>query len=141
MGIDLRLLPCEHWREPSEPGQKLWGFSHSILDLGRVCQEAHDAFDKMVKPHLVELPGDHDISSYTGALVAEGYHKDETIYGTLRPKDAYGAPWTFVTAQRLLPWLEEHFRYDGDRGGPYQTAIVAYVRALPPDTKIVLDWH
>jgi len=139
MGIDLRLLPCEHWRE--ENG-KLWGYSHTILDLGGICEEAWDAFQELVKPHLAEMPADHDVSSFIGALVPDGYHKGERTYGTIRCKDAYGSPYEVVAAEHLLPWLAEHFRYDGHRGhGPYQAAIVAYVRALPPATKIVLDWH
>jgi hypothetical protein len=139
MGLDLSLLPCEHWRE--ENG-RLWGYSHTILDLGRVCQDAYLSFEKMVKPHLAQMPAGHDVSSFVGALVPEGnYYAGERIYGTIRDKDAYGTPYVVVTAQHLLPWLEEHFCYDGNRGGPYQTSIVAYVRALPPDTKIVLDWH
>jgi hypothetical protein len=139
MGIDLRLLPCEALHE--ENG-RLWGFSHTILELGRVCHEAHDAFVASVKPHLVKLPAGHDVSSHVGTRVSEGYYKGEPTYGTLRDKDSYGSPYEFVAAKHLLPWLAEHFQYDGDRGhGPYQASIVAYVRVLPPDTKIVLDWH
>jgi len=137
MGIDLRLLPCECWRE--EDG-KVWGFSHTILELGRVGGDAFDDYEELVKPHLVELPDGHDVSSYVGERVTEGYYKGEPTYGTLG-KDAYGTPCATVTAKQLLPWLEEHFCHDDRRGGPYRTSIVAFVRALPPDTKIVLDWH
>ena len=142
MGIDLRLLPCEHWRYENGESGKLWGYSHTILDLGSIWEEAWDAFQTMVKPHLTELPADHDVSSHVGAIVPEGnYYAGEHIYGTIRDKDAYGEPYYAVDAQHLLPWLAEHFQYDGGLGrGPYQTAIVSYVRALPPDTKIVLDW-
>lgn len=140
MGIDLRLLPCEHWRE-HEDGS-LWGFSHTILDLGRVGVVSHDSFEERVRPHVVRMPAGHHVSSYVGAVVPEGYYKGERIYGTIRANDAYGSPYEFVAAEHLLPWLAEHFQYDGNRGhGPYQASIVAYVRALPPDTKIVLDWH
>jgi hypothetical protein len=138
MGIDLRLLPCEHW---SEENGRVWGFSHTILDLGRVSYEAHDAFQVVVKPHLVKLPEGHDVSSYLGDIIPDGYAEGERYYGTIRDKDAYGEPYAFVAARHLLPRLSEHFHY-GHRGhGPYQASIVAYVRALPPDTKIVLDWH
>lgn len=140
MGIDLRLLPCESW-DDRNPNARLWGFSHSILELGGVCKEAWDAFETMVKPHLMKLPTDHSVSSFVGDVVPEGHHKGEPMYGTIRAKDAYGAAYEYVTARHLLPWIEEHFRYNGDRGGPYQAAIVAYVRVLPPDTKIILDWH
>jgi len=139
MGIDLRLLPCEHWYEKNG---RVLGCSHTILELGRVGHDVHDAFETMVKPHLAKMPAGHDILSFVGARVSEGYYKGEPIYGTIRDKDAYGAPYEVVAAKHLLPWIVEHFQYDGHCGyGPYQASIVAYVRALPPDTKIVLDWH
>jgi hypothetical protein len=139
VGLDLRLLPCEAWHENDG---RLWGYSHTILDLGRVSHAAWDSFEVLVKPHLVKLPAGHDVSSFIGVLVPEGFHKGERVYGTICDKDAYGSPYEFVTAKHLLPWLVEHFKYDGARGhGPYQASIMAYVRALPPDTKIVLDWH
>ena len=143
MGLDLRLLPCEHW---TERNGRVWGFSHTILELGGMGEGDYEAFEKMVKPHLVKLPDGHDVSSYLGKLIPDGYAKGERYYGTLRSEDSYGTPYEFVTARHLLPWVEEHFCYDGNAGsglpyGPYQTAIVAYIRALPPDTKIVLDWH
>jgi hypothetical protein len=139
MGIDLRLLPCEHWHEVDG---KLWGYSHTILELGSIWEEAWHAFQTMVKPHLVRMPASHNVTSFVGARVDEGYYKGEGIYGTIRDKDAYGAPYEVVVAEHLLPWLAEHFKYDGGSGcGPYQTSIVAYVRGLPPNTKIVLDWY
>jgi hypothetical protein len=139
MGLDLRLLPCEHWREKDG---RLWGYSHTILDLGGVCEDAWHSFQEVVKPHLVKLPAGHDISSFVGARVPEGTHQGERVYGTIRDKDAYGSPYEVVAAEHLLPWLAEQFQYDGHCGhGPYQASIVAYVRALPADTKIVLDWH
>lgn len=140
MGIDLRLLPCEHWHEQQDG--TLWGNSHTILDLGSVSQEMHLAFEALVKPHLVTMPEGHHITSYVGARVPEGFYKGESIYGTIRDKDAYGSPYEVVTAEHLLPWLAEHFQYDGHLGhGPYQASIVAYVRALPSGTKIIFDWH
>ena len=139
MSLDLRLLPCEHWYE--ENG-RLSGMSSTVLELGSLCDDAWDAFQAQVKPHLVELPAGHDLSSYVGARVPAGFHKGEPMFGTIRAKDAYGSAYEVVAAQHLLPWLTAYFQYDGHLGkGPYQTAIVAYVRALPPDTKIVLDWH
>lgn len=139
VGIALRLLPCEHWNVTDG---RVWGFSHTILNLGDVDVDAWNVFLVQVKPHLKELPEGHDLSSYVGALVPDGFYKGEKAYGTIRPTDSYGEAYQYVSAQHLLPWLAEHFQYDGHRGyGPYQAAIVAYVRALPPHTKIILDWH
>ena len=142
MTLNLRLLPCEEW---STATGRLWGYSHSILELGSVSNDAWGAFEASVQPHLVTLPVVHDVASYVGAVVDDGYHKGSRIYGTFRKTDAYGTAYAAVEARHLLPWLEKHFSYGGIRyheaRGPYQTAIVAYVRALPPDAKIVLDWH
>lgn len=139
MTLDLRLLPCESWHE--ENG-RLWGYAHTVLALGSVGEDAWNTFQVQVKPHLAKLPAGHDVTSHIGARVPEGHHTGELMYGTIRDNDAYGAPYEYVAAKHLLPWLADHFTYDGRRGGgPYQAAIVAYVRALPPYTKIVLDWH
>lgn len=141
MGIDLRLLPCEVWHEMDGSGI-VWGYTHTILNLGRVDVTTHEAFDELVRPHVVPMPDGHQISSFVGSRVPEGHYLGECMYGTIRAKDAYGTPYTVVEAQYLLPWLAAYFQYDGNLGkGPYQASIVAYVRALPPDTKIVLDWH
>lgn len=140
MGIDLRLLPCERWHEQQDG--TLRGYSHTILDLGDISQEAHLSFEALVKPHLAKMPPGHNVTSFVGARVPEGYYKGERIYGTICAADAYGSPYEVVAAEHLLPWLAEHFQYDGHLGhGPYQASIVAYVRVLPPETKIVLDWH
>lgn len=138
MGIDLRLLPCEIWQERDG---RLWGYSHTVLELGGICEDDWNAFQTTVKPHLAELPTGHDVASFLGARATDGRHEGEHVYGTFRATDSYGEPFKVVAARDLLPWLVEHFTYDGERGGPYHAAIVAYVRALPPDTKIVLDWH
>lgn len=137
MGLDLRLLPCERW---SESNGRVGGYSHTILELGGVGHDDYESFLEMVKPHLADLPVGHDVSSFVGARVPEGHHKGVRVYGTIRSTDAYGVAYKVVEARHLLPWLAEHFRYAGDRG-PYQAAIVAYVRALPAETKIVLDWY
>lgn len=139
MSIDLRLLPCEHW---SVHDKRVWGFSHTVLTLGSVCEEAWNDFQLRVKPYLAELPVDHDITSFVGERLADGHHKGEHVYGRFADKDAYGEAYKAVAAKHLLPWIVEHFQYDGDRGhGPYQASIAAYVRTLPPDTQVVLDWH
>jgi hypothetical protein len=139
MGLDLRLLPCESWLVRDG---HLWGYSHTILELGSVDEGAWHSFEVTVKPHLVKLPVGQNVSSFVGERVPEGYHKGEPMYGTIRNKDSYGVAYEVVAAQHLLPWLEENFLYDGQPGhGPYHASIVAYVRALLPDTKIVLDWH
>lgn len=142
MTLNLRLLPCEEW---STATGRLWGYSHTILELGPVDTDAWNAYEATVQPQALKLPAVHDVAAYVGTIVPDGRHKGERIYGTIRREDVYGTAYEAVEARHLLPWLEKHFRYEGIRHhearGPYQTAIVAYVRALPPDAKIVLDWH
>lgn len=139
MGIGLRLLPCEVWFEGP---LGLWGFSHTMLELGDVSSEAWEAFQEQVTPHLFPLPRGHHLSSFVGPRMTEGRYKGEHVYGLLGDTDSYGEAYKGVTAQHLVPWLGEHFRYEGAPGnGHHQRAVVAFVRALPPDTKIVLDWH
>lgn len=139
MGLDLRLLPCESWLD--QQNGRVWGFSHTILNLGSIGDFEWHSFQKLVKPHLAGMPVGHNVASFIGARIPDGHHKDETTYGTIRDKDAYGETYKVVEACHLLPWLIENFLYDGASGGPYQASIVAYVRALPAATKIVLDWH
>jgi hypothetical protein len=141
VGVDLRLLPCEAWRVMADG--RVWGYSHTILNLGRVSYATHDAFEALVRPHVARLPADHRVSSFVGAIAPDGRHEGERVYGTIRDKDAYGTPYEVVEARHLLPWLAEHFPHRDHYGASdgFRAAIVAYVRALPPETKIVLDWH
>lgn len=137
MGVDLRLLVCEHWILTDNG--TVWGYSHTILDLGGVSYEVRQDFEVRVKPYLEPMPAKHNIASFIGSKKTP---QSEPTYGTIREKDAYGTPFMCVSARHLLPWLVEHFKYDGQAGhGPFQASIVAYVRALPAYTKIVLDWH
>lgn len=139
MGLDLRLLPCEVW---SEGPSALWGFAHTMLELGAVSSGAWEAFQEQVAPHLAPLPKGHRITSFVGARMTAGLYKGEHVYGPLGDTDAYGKAYKAVTAQHLVAWLGEHFWYEGSPGnGHHQRAVVAFCRALPPDTKIVLDWH
>jgi len=77
------------------------------------------------------LPEGHSITSYLGRRVPDGSSKDELTYGVLAT-DAYGERYTWVDARDLLPVL--------DRWWPGHPAT-AYVRALPSDRRVVLDWH
>lgn len=76
MGLDLRLLPCEWWLE--EHGT-LWGFSHTILDLGGVGTDAWEAFQVLVKPHVAPMPVGHRLSSYVGVCLNRRERAMETM--------------------------------------------------------------
>ena len=77
------------------------------------------------------LPDGHNITVYVGGRIRDGYAKGERYYGKL-VNDAYGESYRWLTAKELLPFLEEHWPKD---------PATAYVRAMPSDGLIVLDWH
>lgn len=121
MGLDLRLLPIDFFR------QGLFGYSHTVLTLGSLSWD----LGADIREHSRRLPDGHDITGYLGGRITDGYHKGERCYGSL-VDDAYGEPYRWLTAKELLPFLEEHWP---------KHPVTAYVRALPIDGLIVLDWH
>ena len=54
---------------------------------------------------------------------------------TLDAEDGYGNPITFVLAGHLAPKLE------ACAADPWDKAVVAFVSALPVETRVVLRWH
>jgi len=59
-------------------------------------------------------------------------YEDEGIKD--RSDDPYGTPLTFLTAHRLA----KHF--DGIGMEAWDMAVLAFVKALPPSTRVVLWW-
>lgn len=125
MGIDLRLLPVEHF---GTMNGALWGFSHTVLNLPR-NSEAWTAF-RVLQQDLV--PPNADISSFVGGRVSDGSALGEMMYGRLRDRDSYGEPYRWVTAGALSPILTRWFP-----GNP----VAAYVNAMKDDQRVILDWH
>lgn len=123
MGLDLRLLPVEHDDQEHE-----WGFSHSILEVGGVDDHIHDACKRLPR---VPLPMDFS------TFVARGKDGNPTYGNTQRTPygDKLEAVRAADLANTLAPFaaaLPTWFRLRG---------AVAYLRALPADTKIALYWH
>lgn len=125
MGLALSLFPIEHLHYSDGPSA-CWGYSHTVLNLGGLSWDMGPEISAAAKP----LPDRHSISTLTAGRIKDGTSKGERYYGVL-DKDCYGSPYTWITAEALLPFLTEHW--------PKHPAT-AYVRALPNDGLIVLDW-
>ena len=121
MGLALRLLPITSLH------QGIRGYSHTILELGGLSWDLGADIRALAR----RLPDGHDITAHLAKRVKDGYHKGESIYGKL-VEDSYGEPYRWLTAKELLPFLDEHWPKD---------PITAFVRAMPSDGLIVLDWH
>lgn len=126
MGVDLRLLPVDFIDDRDSP--KPWGYSHTILPLPRT----RDLWVEIATLKPAMLPAEHNISSFVGAVIDDGRHQGERMYGRFKDRDTYGCAYTWVRAGDLAPLLAKH--------GPSWPAT-AYISALPPDTLIILDWH
>ena len=117
MGLDLRLLPFD-----AEGSIK---FAHTVLDVWR-RSELWDAIDA-----LPQRAAPEDFSSFV-ATAADG----DLRYGVM-DVDAYGEPLMTTTAGDLSTlWL-----HPGVRDNNKNRAIWDYLAALPPETRVALDWH
>lgn len=121
MGLALRLLPIDFL------SQGIFGYSHTVLDIRAVDWDLGAQMSAAAR----RLPDGHDITGHLGGRISDGQHKGGSCYGRLTD-DAYGKPYCWLTAKELLPFLEEHW--------PKYPAT-AYVRALPSEGLIVLDWY
>lgn len=117
MGVDLRLLPID--------STSCW-FSHTVLNVER----DRDLWPEISALKPARIPDDLRISTYVARIPDRD---GETGYGNLDlASDAYGCHYTWIEAGRLTPVIAA-------RQPNHPTT--AYLRALPPDTLIVLDWH
>lgn len=121
MGLALRLFPIDHF------SQGYFGYSHNVLELGGLSWDLGEQIQKCGR----WLPDGHDISAHLGSCFADGPCKGERRYGKL-VDDSYGEAYRWLSAKELLPFLDEHWP---------KHPVTAYVRALPSDGLIVLDWH
>lgn len=130
MGLDLRLhvVQCRQDHR-NEDHRIVWGYAHTTLDWGRARQLAQ-ALEGKTQP----LPEGHDISGQ-----AAKFTDDESIYGRFTT-DPYGSPVHYITAGALVPVLEE-FAPSWQPGEWLRPATLAYLKAIPHETWIVLWWH
>lgn len=120
MGLALYLLPVKDLHGS-------FGNTHTVLDLGGVDWD----LGSLIRDSARRLPDGHDIQGHLGGRIKDGSQKDGRCYGRL-VDDAYGEPYCWLTAKELMPVLQKHW--------PEHPAT-AYVRAMPSDNLIVLDWH
>lgn len=115
MSLDLTLCPYD-W-----PGRIDWDFflAYTRLRCGGASGFAERLERSGVTPH--PLPPRSRFSWYGD----EGL-KDYTT-------DPYGTPLTYLTAAELLSVAPP----ENERG----PSVWAYLKALPPDTPVVLWWH
>lgn len=120
MGVDLKLLPIDY-----DDGS--WGFSHSIIRVER----DYELFDQ-----IRDLPKQgHPPENFTSYLstIPSGSMRGESCYGPTK-QDCYGCNLYCV---RAGDFANIRLR----RGTSKQVrAVLAYVRALDPDTRIVPYW-
>jgi hypothetical protein len=121
MGVDLTLLPLDCDRPD-------FAFSHTVL-----------SFDSQRKlwDEISALPSEPapSFTSFYGR-VPDGSMEGEHGYGEAKV-DSYDVPLRCVTALSLAACLARHkgFCY------PKNEAILAYIAALPKETRVVLYWH
>lgn len=118
MSLDLRLLPIDCVRVGG-------AYSFTVLNAP-VPRRYAAAIEKLAEP----VPKGFEISAY-GARVPSGRAKGECMYGVLTTT-AFGERYAWITAGDLDPILSEH--------APTHPTT-AYIKALPPGTYVVLDWH
>src|SRR5262245_52718523 len=114
MSLGLTLLP---YYSPSAD------FSHTVLP--RIA-DIDDLFEKI--RGVGQLPVSRDFEAYI-ATITDHEGDDVTGYGPLRD-DPYGDRLKYTTAEQLLTLQI------GDDA--YTQAAWAYLRCLPPDTKVAM---
>ena len=126
MSLELRLHPIDALRITATPtGEDVWGFSHTILQV-RAPAAVHAVEAMAAEP----LPAGHSITAYLAGTVRDGTDVGEKMYGTF-DETPYGDPFTWVRAGALAEVLAQH--------APDEPTT-AYVKALAPETRIVLGW-
>jgi hypothetical protein len=119
MGLDLRLLPFE--------GSKEVPYSHSILSCGR-DERVFEQIQNIQKNSGLLVPD--DFKTFVSTSDDTEAHYGETL-GT-----PYGEDLFYVTVHELVTEVklpeDTHFR---------TKAVWAYLKELPPDTKVALFWH
>lgn len=81
---------------------------------------------------LRALPLDHDSPTFGYSHTVLSLPTDYDAHARLVLKDAYGRPIQGVTAGAIV-------RAYGRKWTRHPA--ICYLRALPPDTRVMLDWH
>lgn len=123
MGLDLTLIPIDHdSREYDTEPSTSWGFGHSLLQMDR----DYELFKKFQRLESGDVPA--DFATFTSRDEA----CEEPHYGQTQ-ETPYGKPLRCVLAGQLVSVKTEEL---SDRN----TAVMAYLKALPVNTKVALYW-
>lgn len=130
MGTDLRLLIADRPREfRTRAGRRdLWLLAQTILQV----PQDYELFADIRARALPTLISDHASCVRVSSWVATT-GDDEQGWGDLDlASDCRGDPYTWIDAGDLAPVLDRHLRL---------YPVTAYVRAMRPSDKVILDWH
>jgi len=123
MGLDLTLVPIRHhegmdwWLGHERLGLDRDGLGHMILNRNEDGQKLAAPLKPKRLPRKVHFD----------------WYGDEGIERTTT--DSYGDPLFYVKAGDLAK-AAGHWK-----GSPWNEAAMAFVKALPADTPIILWWH
>jgi len=136
-----RLLPL-NWRchanmKRNPDRTPAWGFSHTILPLGR----DYDLWERIEALPQLEMSKEfrQDFTCYC-SNVPDGSMKGESCYGTLL-EDCYGNQLQWVTAGDLVKAFQDLEETEGEKLSIPNAAALAYLIQLEPDNPIALYWH
>lgn len=117
MGLDLTLLPIDHFNESLS-------FSHTVLRT----YGGYDLFELLET--VDQLPVPANFKSY----LSRDDEYEATHYGTTT-QDPYGEHINYTTVGKLLAAVEK-------RSSPWApSTVMAFLEAMKPDSKIALFWH
>lgn len=119
MSLDLTLIPVEH-----DDGR--WGYGHTVLRMD-AANYIHDLIERF---NLRETDPPDKFNTY----LSRDDKYEEPHYGETN-EDPYGEPLRCVRAGDLGALVLHENVTARDR------AVWAYIRQLPPETKIALYWH
>ena len=122
MGLDLKLLPFD-----ADAGDRI-SYSHTILN----CLRRSDLFEEILE---MEERFGHAVpkgfSSYLRSTKNRGSHYGVTV------TTPYGEILKYVTAGMLTAFSD----HEGVLDNHWNRAIWAYLKELPPGTKVALYWE
>jgi hypothetical protein len=126
MGLDLTLVP-KQWGK-FNPHARDWFLAHTRIDLDR----DYYIFDQIENHRDTGVRQVCDPKSMPGNVDFDWYY-DDGHRKTL--EDPYGSPLKFVLARELT-------KVNLSAGASaWNKAVFAMIRALPPETPVVLWWH
>ncbi len=116
MGLDLCLLPFD-----GDSGN--WAYSHTMLQ----CNRDSELFEKIQKLKSIRVPPDF------GTFHCRDDEYEQPHYGNTQ-ETPYGEPVEYVLAHDLV-------KITPDDTGYVNKAVWAYLKELPPRTKVALFWR